>query len=144
MRKMAQAALDGDVLQADVGFSEMVAGLVAKPVRLTGGLSQKVLRDVSEWVDAHIDAEIRLSDLAILAGLSDFHFHRMFNLSYGMTPHNWVTKIRIERAKKLLEQDPMSEVALACGFSNQSHFIRRFREQIGVTPGKYLKFISKT
>lgn len=142
LRRMAQATLSGDLLAADAGFSDMVAGLFDRPIRLTGGLSQKVIRDVTEWVDAHIDAEIRLSDLASLAGLSEYHFHRMFNQTCGMTPHNWVTKLRIIRAKKLLGQEPMTQVALACGFSSQSHFIRRFKEQMGVTPGQYLRVLS--
>lgn len=140
--KMARAALDGDVLAADVGFSDMVAALVDRPIHLTGGLSRKVLRDVNEWIDANLDADIRLSDLAMLAGLSEFHFHRMFHKTCGMTPHNWVIQFRIMRAKQLMKKEPMTQVALACGFSSQSHFIRRFKEQMGVTPGQYLRMVA--
>jgi AraC family transcriptional regulator len=111
-------------------------------VHLKGGLSKRVLRDVDEWIDAHLDDEIRLSDLAALAGLSEFHFHRMFRASSGMTPHHCVTYLRILRAKDLLLQIPMSEVAMSCGFSSQSHFIRRFKEQVGVTPGQYVRKIA--
>lgn len=142
LRKMAQAALDGEVLAADIGFSEMVAALVDRPIRLTGGLPRKVLREVNEWIDEHIDTDIRLSDLANIAELSEFHFHRMFQQTCGMTPHNWVTQFRIMRAKQLLKQEPMTQVALACGFSSQSHFIRRFKEQIGVTPGQYRRMVA--
>ncbi|TLP64394.1 helix-turn-helix transcriptional regulator [Parasedimentitalea maritima] len=141
MLKMAQAALDGDVLAADSSFSDMVAGLEDRPVRLVGGLSSRVVRDVNDWIEAHIDGEIRLYDMAKLAGISEYHFHRMFSLTCGMTPHNWVTRIRVELAKKLLKQEPMAGVAVACGFSSQSHFIRRFKEQMGVTPGQYVRMI---
>ena len=142
LRKMALAALRDDVLAADTGFSDLVAALTDRPVHLKGGLSKRVLRDVDEWIDAHLDDDIRLSDLAALAGLSEFHFHRMFRESSGMTPHHWVTYVRITRAKELLRQIPMSQVAMSCGFSSQSHFIRRFKEQVGVTPGQYVRKIA--
>ena len=141
LRQMAQASLDGDVFAADVGFSDMVAALTDQPVLLSGGLSQKTIRDVIEWVDANLETNIRLNDLANLAGLSDFHFHRMFRQTCGLSPHNWLTQFRIARAKTLLVNMPTIEVALACGFSSQSHFIRRFKEQVGVTPGRYLRMV---
>jgi AraC family transcriptional regulator len=137
LRAMAQAALRGDTLAADVGFSDMVAGLGNKPVLLRGGLSARVVRKANDWIDSHLSDDIRLGDLAQLAGLSEHHFHRMFSETYGMTPHNWVTKLRVARAKELLVREPMTQVALACGFSSQSHFIRRFKEHMGLTPGQY-------
>lgn len=137
LRKMAMAAIDGDFIAADVSFSEMVAALVDKPINLTGGLSPKVLRDVRAWVEAHMESNIKLSDLAALAGLSEFHFHRMFKASCGVSPHNWITQLRIIRAKEILVKQPLAQVSVACGFSNQSHFTRRFKEQTGVTPGAY-------
>lgn len=141
LRMMAKAALNGDMLAADIGFSNMVATLADRPVHLSGGLSRNTLRDVNEWIDAHIDSDIRLRDLAIIAELSEFHFHRMFSKTCGITPHNWVMQCRIMRAKQLLTQEPMTQVASACGFSSQSHLIRKFKEQVGVTPGHYLRMI---
>lgn len=139
LRRMAKASMDGDIVSADIGFFEMVAALGDRPVHLSGGLSQKNLRDVIEWVDENLEANIRLSDLAALANLSEFHFHRMFRQTCGLPAHEWLTQLRIERAKTLMGDLPMSEVALACGFSSQSHFIRRFKKQIGATPGQYLR-----
>lgn len=143
LRQMAQAAIDGDVFAADVGFSDMVAALHHRQVHLSGGLSQKVLRDIVEWVDANLEANILLSDLAELAGLSEFHFHRMFRQSNGIPPHKWLMQTRITRAKTLLATLPMSEVSVACGFSSQSHFVRSFKQQIGVTPGQYLRLMHR-
>ncbi|MEP2782733.1 MAG: AraC family transcriptional regulator [Pseudoruegeria sp.] len=137
LRKMAMATIDGDILAADESFSEMVAALVDKPINLTGGLSRKALRDVRAWVESHMESNIKLSDLAALAGLSEFHFHRMFKTSCGMSPHNWITQLRIKRAKEILTKQPLAQVSVACGFSSQSHFTRRFKEQTGVTPGAY-------
>lgn len=139
LRRMAQASISGDILSADTEFFEIVAVLTDRPVRLSGGLTRKTLRDVTEWVDENLDAQIRLSDLAALSNLSEFHFHRMFRQTCGLSPHDWLTQLRIERAKTLLHSLSTSETALACGFSNQSHLIRRFKKQMGITPGQYLR-----
>jgi AraC family transcriptional regulator len=137
LQELARAALEQDILAADIGFSNLVAALGNQPVCLQSGLSRKAVKDVNAWIDANIDADIRLKDLAAITKLSEYHFHRMFIQSCGMTPHNWVTHLRISRAKQMLKKAPMSQVALACGFSSQSHFIRRFKEHMGVTPGQY-------
>lgn len=142
LRQMARATLDGDVLAADIGFSDMVAALNYRQIHVSGGLNPKALRDVVEWVDANLETNILLSDLAELAGLSEFHFHRMFRQSIGIPPHKWLMQTRVERAKTLLTTLPMSEVSAACGFSSQSHFVRSFKQQIGVTPGQYLRLMT--
>jgi len=142
LRQMAKASFDGDVLAADVGFSEMVAELTDRPLQLSGGLSQRVLRDVIEWVSENFETNIRLSDFAEIAGLSEFHFHRMFRQTCGVSPHNWLIQFRVERAKTILMHEPMANVSVACGFSSQSHFIRRFKQQTGVTPGQYVRLMS--
>ncbi len=139
LRAMAQATLAGDLMSAETGFADLVAALSDRPVSLKGGLTRRVVREISAWVDAHISEDIKLSDLACLSGLSEYHFHRMFRQSCGMTPHAWVTQIRVMRAKEMLTTTPMAQVALACGFSSQGHFIRRFKDQYGVTPGQYLR-----
>ncbi|MGB0960186.1 MAG: helix-turn-helix domain-containing protein [Halocynthiibacter sp.] len=140
--QMAHATVQGDLLSADTAYFELVSNLSEKPIHLNGGLSQNVLRHVNEWIDAHIEDDIRLSDLAHIANLSEFHFHRMFVKSCGTTPHKWIMHRRILRAKTLVAKEPMTHVALACGFSSQSHLIRRFKEHVGVTPGQYLRMIS--
>ena len=142
LRLMAKASLDGDVLAADAGFAEMVAELTDRPLQLSGGLSQRVLRDVIEWVSENFETNIRLSDLAQIAELSEFHFHRMFRQTCGVSPHNWLIQFRVERAKTILMHEPMADISAACGFSSQSHFIRRFKQQTGVTPGQYVRLMS--
>ncbi|GAA6209277.1 AraC family transcriptional regulator [Cognatishimia sp. WU-CL00825] len=139
MRAMAQATLTGDIMSAEAGFADLVAALGHQLVALKGGLTRRAIREVSDWVNAHIAEDIKLSDLAQLAGLSEFHFHRMFRQSCGMAPHAWVTQMRLMRAKDMLTSESMAQIALACGFSSQGHFIRRFKDQYGVTPGQYLR-----
>ena len=109
-------------------------GLLAK-----GGLPPRVRRRVEEYIDANLDAPLRISHLAAVAGLSEFHFARMFKISMGEAPHSFVLRRRVERAKHLLTSTrlPLVELALSCGFASQSHFAACFRKQIGLTPRQY-------
>lgn len=77
--------------------------------------------------------------MAQVAGLSPFHFSRVFKESVGVTPNRYVNQCRIEKAKELLRQPEMRVdcVAKACGFKNPSYFIRQFRQSTGVTPKVY-------
>lgn len=135
---LARAAMEGDSFLADTAIAELTGNLPARKIMLKGGLPSHLLRRVDEWVEAHLEDSIRLTDLAGLAGLSEFHFHRMFCLSRGMPPHAWITARRVERAKSMLRRaTPLIEIALACGFSSQSHLTRMFRKQTGRTPAEY-------
>jgi len=82
--------------------------------------------------------DLTLDELAGVAGLSRYHFLRAFRREVGVTPHAYLTSRRIAAAKGFLAGDaPLSEVALACGFYDQSHFSRAFKGCTGVTPGQY-------
>lgn len=136
--QMAAAAVTADALKADEAFAGMVAHLSLAAPLLKGGLSPHQLRRVDEWVRAHMDGVIHLEDLAALTGLSVFHFHRMFKLTRGMAPSEWVMMQRINLAKELLRAgETVAGVSAACGFANQSHMTRAFRKQTGMTPGRY-------
>ncbi len=101
-----------------------------------GGLSGYRLRRVVEHIDANLDDEISLADLAAVAGLSQFHFSRAFRKSTGKTPQQFLMLRRVERAKQLLERAdlPLVEVSLRSGFKNQSHFTTLFRKYTNLTP----------
>jgi len=101
-----------------------------------GGLPPAVTRRVREYVDSHLDESIGLDVLAGTAGLSVNHFARAFRESVGEPPHGYILRRRIERAREMLKQtdQPLSEIALAVGFSDHSHFARHFRRLVGVTP----------
>jgi len=79
--------------------------------------------------------------LAGMCALSEYHFARMFRESFGLPPHQYLLARRVNRAKELLRSSslPLSEIALACGFSSASHFTNRFRQAMGATPGEYRK-----
>ena len=104
-----------------------------------GGLPPRIRRRVEDYIEANLDAPIRIGDLADVAGLSEFHFARMFKAATGEAPHGFLQRRRMERAKRLLAETrmPMAELALACGFASQSHFAASFRKQAGLTPRQY-------
>jgi transcriptional regulator GlxA family with amidase domain len=104
-----------------------------------GGLPPRALRRVRDYVLAHIEENITIQALASMVGLSRFHFTRAFKQSEGVTPHRYLLQCRVKRVQELLAATelPLSEIALAAGFSDQSHCSRRFRELVGITPSRY-------
>lgn len=110
-----------------------------RPVTFTGGLSAVKLRGVTEFIGDNYGRDIKLAELAQVAGMSSFHFAREFKRTTGTTPHQYLIKFRIERAKTLLAKRdlPLIEVSLRSGFSHQSHFTRLFRRVTGTTPHSY-------
>jgi AraC family transcriptional regulator len=105
---------------------------------VTGGLSPFVLRNVLAYIEENLSQPLTLADLAAVAALSEYHFARMFRQSMSMAPHQYVMQQRMDRAKGLVEltQQPLTEIALACGFSSASHFSHRFKAVIGLTPSQ--------
>lgn len=104
-----------------------------------GGLAPAVRGRVADYVEANLDQPLTLDDLAAEAGLSAYHFAKMFKISFGQPPHRYVTDHRISKAKELLADASirLADVALACGFSSQSHFTNSFRRYAGVTPRRF-------
>jgi AraC-like DNA-binding protein len=106
---------------------------------LRGGLPPHVVRRVREYVDNNLDQRIKIETLARLANLSVCYFLRPFKQSLGVTPHDYLTRRRLEHTMELLlaTNMPLSQIALAAGFADQSHFARRFRQHVGMSPRDY-------
>jgi transcriptional regulator of acetoin/glycerol metabolism/AraC-like DNA-binding protein len=104
-----------------------------------GGLAPGALRRVREHVEAHLSESMDLAVLAAVAGLSIYHFARGFKQSAGVTPHHYLTQMRLERAQEMLARTDLSlsDIAYAVGFSDQSHLARHFRQMLGMTPGQF-------
>jgi len=135
---LARAAEAGDALYAECALAELYGTLHGKAAAVRGGLAPHVLHRVDDWIEAHLDEAIHLEDLARLAGMSEFHFHRMFRLSRGIAPHAWILERRVDRARALLRRgQSIAGVAAASGFSSQSHLTRVFRRHTGRTPAEY-------
>jgi len=97
------------------------------------------LRTITELVHAKMEDELTLLEMAQSVELSPAHFSRMFRKSTGETPHQFVLRNRIERAKEILRvpEARVLDVAVACGFKTQQHFARVFRHVCGVSPREY-------
>ena len=111
----------------------------ATPTIYKGGLTGFRLKRVLEYIAASLDENIRLSQLAAIAGMSPHYFSELFKQSTGHPPHSYVLLQRIERAKQQL-RDPQRSIidaGLAAGFQNASHFARMFRQMVGTTPSRY-------
>ena len=108
----------------------------AAPEPSRGGLSPAVARRVCDYIEGHLDEKMRLDGLAALAGLSTDHFARAFHQSVGVPPHAYLLRRRLEHVEHMLRETraPLSEIALATGFSDQSHLARHFRRWAGISP----------
>ena len=111
-----------------------------RPIRMyRGGLSPARLRRGNEFVHAKMEDELSLRELAQSVGLSTAHFSEMFRKSMGETPHQFVLRLRVERAKEMLRVAELRvlDVAIACGFKTQQHFARVFRHVCRLSPKEY-------
>jgi AraC family transcriptional regulator len=107
--------------------------------KFTGGLSGHKLRLMNDFIEKNYARDLSLDELAGVAGMSTFHFAREFKRATGTAPHQYLMKLRIERAKELLAKSemPLVDVSFQVGFSHQSHFSRLFRKATGTTPQSY-------
>lgn len=113
--------------------------ITKKIAPIKGGLSPKVLTLVCDYLQANFQRQVYLAELATLAQLSEYHFCRMFKQSMAQTPQAYLLAIRIEQVKIGLSsgQQSIAEIALQCGFANQSHMGRYFKKLVGVSPREY-------
>ncbi|MGL4882960.1 MAG: helix-turn-helix domain-containing protein, partial [Waterburya sp.] len=104
-----------------------------------GGLPERQLIIVLDYINEYLDQDIRLTDLAQLLGMSQFHFSYLFKRSLGIPPYQYLLQQRIERAKQLLKQTDKSivDIAFLCGFNSHSHLSKQFRQLTGMTPKVY-------
>jgi AraC family transcriptional regulator len=109
-----------------------------------GGLASWQLRRAREFISANLSGDPSISQVANECGLSSSYFARAFKQATGISPHRWLTKVRVERAKELL-QDPglgLADVAQMCGFVDQSHFTHVFSRSEGYSPGRWRRLNS--
>lgn len=102
-------------------------------------VTPRVLALLREYVEAHMSERILVADLAAIAGLSPNRFAHAFTERTGQPPHQFVRRLRLERATMLLRQSSLSlvDISAACGFSSQQHLTETMRVCVGATPAKY-------
>jgi AraC-like DNA-binding protein len=116
---------------------------VARPMQ--GGLAPWQERRAKELLHANLHGDVSLKEIARECGLSISHFTRAFRQTTGLAPHRWLVGRRIEQAKALLRgrRFLLSEIALRCGFADQSHFTRTFTAIVGVSPGAWRRQVQQ-
>lgn len=124
-----------------IHFRPRIGMLATLPIPITekqyGGLPPAIANRVRGYIDSHLQGNISLEELARIAQLSVHHFARAFRQSVGVPPHSYIVRRRVQRAKELLRTTnfSLSEIAVASGFTDQSHFARHFRRITGISPG---------
>ncbi len=108
-------------------------------VEVTGGLPPRRLQRVLSHVRENIGGELSVAELAQVVGMSQYYFSKLFKISTGTTPHQYVMRQRVERAQEVLRdgQTTLVELSTQVGFETQSHFTSVFRRVVGTTPKRY-------
>ncbi|HSQ01386.1 MAG TPA: AraC family transcriptional regulator [Candidatus Dormibacteraeota bacterium] len=144
--ELAQAAAEG---RSDLGPDEVGMALAARFVALVGShpatprpASARDRRRAVEaalWLEARAHEPLVLDDAAAEAGLSPFHFLRLFSAALGVTPHQYLVRARLRHAARLLADDdrPITDVAFDVGFGDLSNFVRTFHRAAGVSPRRF-------
>jgi AraC family transcriptional regulator len=102
-----------------------------------GGLAAWQAKRTLDYIEANLAAKVGLEEMANVVTLSKSHFSRAFKCSLGSSPMAFVAARRVERAKLMMTstRERLTDIALACGFSDQSHLNRHFRRVVGTSPG---------
>jgi AraC family transcriptional regulator len=131
--------VDHVMLAAGVHVAEAYGGMRPVSRSARGGLAPWQEQRAKEILSANLDGGVPLKDVARECRLSVSHFSRAFRRTVGVAPHNWLVTRRIEVAKEKLRNTrlSLSNVALACGFADQSHLTRVFTGMVGVSPGAW-------
>jgi len=129
------------------GLAQAVAIHLARNYALLAKKSRKVspslpgykLKRMTDWMTEHISEEFNLARLAALAGVSKFHFHRLFKSAAGVSPAQYHIHLRMDAARRLLRETTKSvvDVALEVGYTNPSHFAKLFHRETGLSPSNY-------
>lgn len=145
MLELVFDALEADLVQGSpcgplVGESliaALVAHLSGRQVLKRHPAARACDRAIA-FIEAHFAEPVALQDLADASGLGPRHLCRAFREATGLSPHQYLLRNRVEHAKRLISRDvPLAEVALQCGFSDQSQLTRTFVRHVGTTPGRY-------
>lgn len=127
----------------NVHLATTYGDMIPVPPSLAGGLSRAQTARILDLLDANLDGNIALADLAAECGLSVSRFARSFRRSTGMTATAWLQERRLTRARDLIRATatPLAEIATACGFADQSHLTRLFTQRFGRSPARWRAYV---
>lgn len=105
----------------------------------TPSLQPRQVHRIVAYIEEHLGRPIRVAELSQVVYRTQAHFSRLFKQTFGLPPHAYVLRRRIEVAARLMSESdiPLCQVALKCGFTDQSHFCKRFRQHMGATPSAW-------
>ncbi|EDX83222.1 transcriptional regulator, AraC family protein [Synechococcus sp. PCC 7335] len=135
-------------LEQDVALWDFLSYLISryaldKPTTSSSKPSRQAVLLARDYLRAHYSDDVSLDNLAAVAGLSRFHFCRLFRKEIGVSASTYQTQLRLAEARRLLAQGTLiSETAIATGFYDQSHFGKHFKRHVGTTPAKYTSQIA--
>ncbi len=144
--EFAQATAEGN---SDIGLDEaglLLAAACARAVTLrqprdvlANPRDRRRMVEAALWLDAQAQEQIDLATAARSAGLSQYHFLRLFAAVLGVTPHQYLVRARLRRAARLLADGghSVTDIAFAVGFADLSNFIRTFHRAAGISPRKF-------
>jgi len=138
------------VLEKETRLLWLLAHWISRHAVDRGGLSgpgqeHRAVARARELLRARYAEDVSLGELAREAGLSPFHLARVFEATLGITPHAYLTQVRVERARALLAgPDRLADIAADCGFADQAHLTRLFKRHLGVTPGRFRKMLQNS
>ena len=114
-------------------------GMKIPAPRLRGGLSSVQMRTATGLLESHLDGKIALQQIAAACDLSVSHFARAFRQTFQKPPYQWLTERRVDKARDLMVSSrlPLADIAIQCGFADQSSLNRSFKRIHGVTPGAW-------
>ena len=140
-----QLFVDHVLLALGIHVAQTYGGMRPRSQPVRGGLAAWQVKRAREILSANLDGSVPLRDVARECGLSVSHFSRAFRRTTGAAPHNWLLTHRVQVAKEKLRDDRLSllDVALACGFADQSHLTRVFTQMVGVSPGAWRRALGK-
>jgi AraC family transcriptional regulator len=140
MRRRASPMLVQGVAQAmAIHLARNYAETISGPQRESSALPGYKLKHLTAWMGARLDRKFDLDALAAEAGLSKFHFHRLFKTATGMTPARYQQMQRLDAARRLLRETKKSivEIGIEVGIENPSHFAQVFRREVGLAPSTF-------
>jgi AraC family transcriptional regulator len=135
-----ERAVHGTIVHAASLLRRQINPEVAQSVPdRSGGLRAWQARKVRAYIETHIAGPVLVADLCRLVQLSAAHFARAFRRTFGKSPHAFVVKLRVELAAQYMLQTevPLSDIALRCGFADQPHLCKHFRQTTGYTPAAW-------
>jgi AraC family transcriptional regulator len=137
--RASEVFTDHVTLALQTHFAQHYGGMRIRSESTRGALAPWQLRLAKEMLTAHLSSRVSIAQISSECGLSASHFARAFKCSTGMSPYRWLVGRRIEKAADLLRHSALSvaEIALICGFSDQSHLTRMFGTTKGAPPGRW-------